>query len=101
MKIDIFGHIGLYLDYEYVTIDKENFYIAKGRIYELTVSKGKIQISNVEGSNFPDSIIVPRKYVDGIIINGTYYIVEKSNEMIKHWFKSFTTNMYQVQIKYD
>ena len=68
------GNLMIY--YEYVTVDDENIYIAKGGL-DYFSSRGKIEITNIDRSNFPNAIIVPKKYVN--MINGAQlHIGEKS-----------------------
>ena len=50
-----------------MTVDDENIYIAKGGL-DYFSSRGKIEITNIDRSNFPNAIIVPKKYVN--MING-------------------------------
>ena len=48
-----------------MTADKENFYISNGGIIKIDARKGgKIEITNVDESHFPDAFIVPREYVE-------------------------------------
>ena len=47
-------------------MDEANFYIANGGLKHLSVHGRKVEIFNVDGTNFPDAIIIPREYVKGI-----------------------------------
>ena len=46
-------------------MDKENFYIPKDGFREFNF-EGKIDITNAVGQDFPDAIVIPRKYMTQI-----------------------------------
>ena len=46
-----------------MNVDDENIYIAKGGLKWFS-SEGKIGITSIDKSAYPDAIIVPKKYVN-------------------------------------
>ena len=63
-----------------MTVDDENIYISKGGLRYFK-SEGKIEITNIDQSTFPDAIIVPRKYVN--LINGNELHIGENAENSK------------------